>query len=292
MTDYYNLLEIPSSAGPAEIRAAFRRKAKEAHPDAHPHLSGGEKEAMQRRFIQLAHAYETLVHPGSRAEYDRKLRAARVGTARAGRARQAPRSGPGARPSAHSRAAGNSQAAGHSEPPGSSRGRPSAGARREAGRRGRSQPADADLDELMKEVGDLLQKFGLDMRNQFAGMLDNMFEWALSVFLEVVSGLEGEKGSAGPRAQPGQGAGADQRANRSAGGGPSPAEEGSASGHARRPGPATSGPEPDFEAELHALKQQVRSAKRQASRAPPTQESVEQELARIKAGMGRKSDKP
>jgi hypothetical protein len=50
----------------------------------------------------------------------------------------------------------------------------------------------------MQEVGDLLQRFGLDMRNQFADMLDKMLDWALAVFMEVVATLEGERAEGPP----------------------------------------------------------------------------------------------
>ncbi|MEE8397092.1 MAG: J domain-containing protein, partial [bacterium] len=90
MIDYYNLLGVNPSARPEEIRAAFRRLAKRAHPDAQPNLAGEEKEASHRRFIRLAQAYETLSDPGRRGDYDRKLRAARMRSpSRPGRAAEA-----------------------------------------------------------------------------------------------------------------------------------------------------------------------------------------------------------
>lgn len=285
MLDYYNLLGVRSTARPEELRAAFRRKAKEAHPDAHPHLGGAEKEAMQRRFIQLAHAYEILADPAQRAAYDRKLRAARAGAARARPA--------GGRASAAGAAPGAGGGAGTGGGAGGARGGPRRGARPgpRPGRSGRppTGEGDPDLDELMQEVGDLLQRFGLDMRMQFAGMLDNMFEWALSVFLDVVGALDSahrkERESA-----PGQGAAA---ANEAPPRGEEREDRETESGTAR-PAPRDFAPgsppeEPDFDSELQALKQQVRSAKRQAARARPTQQSVEEELARIKAGMAGKT---
>lgn len=265
MIDYYNLLGVRPTAQAAEIRSAFRRRAKESHPDAHPHLGPAEKEAQQRRFIQLAHAYETLAHPARRAEYDRKLRAART----AGQARTA-RPGPGrARPG----------------PRAAPRGRP---------RRPPPPPPDddADLDDLMQDVGDLLQRFGLDMRMQFADMLDKMLDWALSVFMEVVVALEKDK-PAPPSGGTAAGAGGD--AARPSGGAPGGAPPRDAPRRQqespRRERPAAAPPpEPDFDAELAALKQQVHAAKRQAGREPPTRESVEEELERIKAGTRKEED--
>lgn len=48
MTDLYSTLGVPPDATPAEIKAAYKRKAKETHPDA-----GGDAEKFQQ--VTLAH---------------------------------------------------------------------------------------------------------------------------------------------------------------------------------------------------------------------------------------------
>jgi hypothetical protein len=60
--DYYELLGVERDASPAEIRSAYRALAKAMHPDA-----GGTAGA----FRLLREAYETLVDPDRRGDYDR-----------------------------------------------------------------------------------------------------------------------------------------------------------------------------------------------------------------------------
>ncbi len=66
MKGYYETLGLDSSATADEIKAAFRRLARETHPDANP----GDTEA-EDRFRRVAEAYEVLSDPQKRARYDR-----------------------------------------------------------------------------------------------------------------------------------------------------------------------------------------------------------------------------
>jgi molecular chaperone DnaJ len=66
MKGYYETLGLDSSATAEEIKASFRRLARETHPDANP----GDAEA-EERFRQVAEAYEVLSDPQKRARYDR-----------------------------------------------------------------------------------------------------------------------------------------------------------------------------------------------------------------------------
>ena len=65
--DYYQTLGVKRDASPDEIKRAFRRLAKEYHPDAHQ----GDKKEAERRFRKIAEAYEVLSDPQKRAQYDR-----------------------------------------------------------------------------------------------------------------------------------------------------------------------------------------------------------------------------
>ena len=64
--DYYQLLGIPRGADDATIKAAYRRLAKEHHPDRHNGCT--EREA---RFKAINEAYDVLKDPQKRAAYDR-----------------------------------------------------------------------------------------------------------------------------------------------------------------------------------------------------------------------------
>ncbi|MBV9425762.1 MAG: molecular chaperone DnaJ [Solirubrobacterales bacterium] len=64
--DYYDVLGVPRDADDASIKKAFRRLARELHPDVNSHDPNAEE-----KFKQAAEAYEVLSDPERRATYDR-----------------------------------------------------------------------------------------------------------------------------------------------------------------------------------------------------------------------------
>jgi molecular chaperone DnaJ len=65
-TDFYGLLGVSPDASDEQIKRAYRRRARELHPDA----NGGDPEA-EAQFKQVTLAYEVLRDPQRRAQYDR-----------------------------------------------------------------------------------------------------------------------------------------------------------------------------------------------------------------------------
>src|SRR5436190_4699205 len=64
--DYYKILGVGRQADKSEIQKAFRRLARQHHPDVNP----GNKEA-EDKFKEINEAYEVLSDPEKREQYDK-----------------------------------------------------------------------------------------------------------------------------------------------------------------------------------------------------------------------------
>jgi DnaJ-class molecular chaperone len=164
---------VPRTASQAEIKKAFRKLARESHPDRHP----GDA-AAERRFKAINEANEVLSDPEKRAKYDRFGRDweayARAGAAASGRAGADP-FGPGGPFAGYAGSGGpgggnvryefrtSGDAGGFSEffrmmfgqeaEGGAARGGHARGRTSGGGRTGAGRAASGDLDDLLSGMG-------------------------------------------------------------------------------------------------------------------------------------------
>ncbi len=66
MADYYDLLGVTRNSSADDIKKAYRKRARELHPDANPGDAAAEE-----KFKLVARAYEVLSDPDQRSKYDR-----------------------------------------------------------------------------------------------------------------------------------------------------------------------------------------------------------------------------
>ncbi len=68
MVNYYDILKVSPQASTAEIKSAYRRLARQLHPDKN---QGSEETAL--KFAAIAEAYEVLGNSRQRTRYDKRL---------------------------------------------------------------------------------------------------------------------------------------------------------------------------------------------------------------------------
>src|ERR1700676_1705265 len=64
--DFYEMLGVAKSAGPDDLKKAYRKLAMQCHPDRNP----GDK-AAEQKFKEISEAYDVLRDEQKRAAYDR-----------------------------------------------------------------------------------------------------------------------------------------------------------------------------------------------------------------------------
>src|ERR1700681_2650430 len=67
--DFYKELGVSSDASPDEIKRAYRKLARDLHPDANPNDASAEE-----RFKAVSEAHNVLSDPAKRKEYDETRR--------------------------------------------------------------------------------------------------------------------------------------------------------------------------------------------------------------------------
>ena len=72
--DYYAVLGLPADASAKDVTKAYRKLARELHPDKNPNNAAAEE-----RFKEVSVAYEVLGDEAKRSEYDEVRRLGPVG---------------------------------------------------------------------------------------------------------------------------------------------------------------------------------------------------------------------
>lgn len=74
--NHYEVLGVPATCEPGELRRAYLDAARRYHPDFHVHADEATRTTNARRMQELNQAWEVLGDPSSRIAYDRALKTA------------------------------------------------------------------------------------------------------------------------------------------------------------------------------------------------------------------------
>lgn len=80
MKDYYAILGLDPEASGDSIKLAYRKLAREAHPDRRSHLGPLAQAEASARMAELNEAYSVLSSGAQRREYDEQYRGTQAGT--------------------------------------------------------------------------------------------------------------------------------------------------------------------------------------------------------------------
>ena len=70
MKDFYAILQVQPNCSAEEIREAYKRLAREFHPDGHPRQDDARAAYYAEAMVAVNEAYETLKDPAKRRAYD------------------------------------------------------------------------------------------------------------------------------------------------------------------------------------------------------------------------------
>jgi DnaJ domain len=110
---YYEILGVAENATAEEIEIAFKKRAREVHPDAVDPNNAYLRQVAAEAFKDLSEAKAILLNPAERERYDAKLSYARGSAPESGQARPASAAAPGTPPRPHAAPRPRTQAPPH-----------------------------------------------------------------------------------------------------------------------------------------------------------------------------------
>ncbi|MDC0229466.1 J domain-containing protein [Deltaproteobacteria bacterium] len=159
MENYYKLFEVPNDADISTLRSAFRKKAKSCHPDLFQHVSPEERKNLQKKFVRLSQAYETLADPKKRQLFDLSLKKSSVKSEQQNVKEY--------------RSTSNSSSRRNNFKQNSAFSR--------SNYKSTSDESEDTLEDLIKDVEEILGQFGLNFKDP----LEMLVDWAREVYQEL-----------------------------------------------------------------------------------------------------------
>ena len=159
MENYYKLLEVPNDADIFTLRSAFRKKAKSCHPDMFQHVSPEELKNLQKKFVRLYQAFETLADPNKRQLFDLRLRKSSVKARQQNVKEQRSTSNSSPRRNNFKQNSAFSQ----------------------SNYKSSSEESGDTLEDLIRDVEEILGEFGLNFKDP----LEMLVDWAREVYQEL-----------------------------------------------------------------------------------------------------------